>query len=218
MECCLIDREYYPLAMAAEILECSEDDLIHFAATQKIEVHVLADKYISVRHYKDGSDKYIFLPSVALVSHEYFSSLEISNVHPLLMLIIPSTENNNELFNVFPPFLDGMGEEIELSDFVILHGELMKIKKPVEQNAISDVKGAYVYDAQDSYMSKELLILNEASQKFWGNADPKEKDTHLKRDVVIKHLIDKGFSEIKAKTGASIIRPVWAAQGRRSTD
>ncbi len=123
--------------MAAEILECSEDDLIHFAATQKIEVHVLADKYISVRHYKDGSDKYIFLPSVALVSHEYFSSLEISNVHTLLMLIIPGTENNNELFNVFPPFLDGMGEEIELSDFVILHGELMKIKKPVEQNVLA---------------------------------------------------------------------------------
>jgi hypothetical protein len=87
-----------------------------------------------------------------------------------------------------------------------------------EQNVISDLKGYYVCDAQDSYMSENLLILNEASKKFWGNADPKEKDTHPKKNVIENYLINKKFSNIAAQQGASIIRPSWAVSGRRGTD
>ena len=66
--------------------------------------------------------------------------------------------------------------------------------------------------------SKELTILNEASLNFWSLADSDDKATQPINDTVIKWLIDKGFSKISAQQGASIIRPEWAAQGRRSTD
>ena len=66
--------------------------------------------------------------------------------------------------------------------------------------------------------SKELKILIEASNKFWGNADPEQKDTHVKSDIVTAWLIEQGFSNKCAEAGATIIRPEWAAQGRRSTD
>jgi len=123
--------------MAAKILECSEDNLIHFAATQKIKIHLLTDRYIAVRHFLNGDDKYIFLPSISLVTNEYFSSCEVSTCNPALSLTIQCSENNTEYFNVCPPFLGRMGEEIALTDFVILHSELMKLKKPIEQNVLA---------------------------------------------------------------------------------
>ena len=63
------------------------------------------------------------------------------------------------------------------------------------------------------YQSDQLRILNEASQRWWGNADPNEKDTHTKNEIVITWLIKKGFSKVSAKQGATIIRPEWAAKG-----
>lgn len=63
------------------------------------------------------------------------------------------------------------------------------------------------------YQSGQLQILNQASEKFWGNADPNEKDTHTKNEIVITWLIKKGFSKVSAKQGATIIRPEWAAKG-----
>ena len=64
-----------------------------------------------------------------------------------------------------------------------------------------------------SYHSNQLKILNQASEKFWGNADPNEKDTHTKNEIVINWLTEQGFSRISAKQGATIIRPSWAAKG-----
>lgn len=65
------------------------------------------------------------------------------------------------------------------------------------------------------YQSDQLKILNEASKKWWSNADPEEKDTHPKNEIVTNWLKDQGFSKISATQGASIIRPDWATKGRR---
>ncbi len=69
-----------------------------------------------------------------------------------------------------------------------------------------------------NYISPDLLILIEAAEKFWANADPKEKDTHAKQPDVSDWLIEKGLSAISAQQGAAMIRPEWAVKGRRSTD
>ncbi|WP_262965390.1 hypothetical protein [Methylobacter psychrophilus] len=65
----------------------------------------------------------------------------------------------------------------------------------------------------NAYQSDQLKILCQASEKFWGNADPAERDTHQKNEIVSNWLIDQGFSKVNAKQGATIIRPVWAAKG-----
>jgi hypothetical protein len=68
---------------------------------------------------------------------------------------------------------------------------------------------------QQNPISKDLAILNEASSMFWLNADPEEKDTHPINEKVSDWLKSQGFSDISARQGAVIIRPEWAAKGRR---
>lgn len=131
----MIDREYYPLAMAAKILECSEDDLIHFAATQKIQIHILTDGQTYARDY----DSYELLQAVMLVNYEYFIGIE-SNVHPApsLSLVIQDIDNKYYGKNYYGSFHDGVVHDNKtLNNFVILHSELMKLKKPVEQNVLA---------------------------------------------------------------------------------
>ncbi|MEI6146398.1 MAG: hypothetical protein WCP66_08290 [Methylococcales bacterium] len=166
----MIDREYYPLAMAAKILECSEDDLIHFAATQKIQIHVLTDGNTYSRIY----DGYEQLSSTVLVHYEYFMAIESKiNTAPSLSLVIQDIDKKNHINTVNEPFfklssenlyqsidvymglfdfeLDGV---VNLTNFVILHSELMKLKKPVEQNAINDAKGSYTCGVKDKTISE----------------------------------------------------------------
>lgn len=71
-----------------------------------------------------------------------------------------------------------------------------------------------VIESED-YISRDLKLLCEAAEKFWGLADKNEKDTHPTNQEVINWLQEQGCSEITAKQGATIIRPSWAASGRR---
>jgi hypothetical protein len=66
-----------------------------------------------------------------------------------------------------------------------------------------------------SHLSEDLIILNEAASVFWLNADPDERDTHPTNEKVADWLKSKGYSAISATQGAVIIRPKWAAKGRR---
>ena len=68
---------------------------------------------------------------------------------------------------------------------------------------------------QHNYISEDLALLNEAASTFWLNADPADRDTHPINEKVIEWLKSKGFSDASAKQGATIIRPKWAAKGRR---
>ena len=67
---------------------------------------------------------------------------------------------------------------------------------------------------QEIFVSSELKILNDAAVQFWSTAEPDEKGTHTKQEIVEQWLINNGFSKNKAETGASIIRPEWAAKGK----
>jgi hypothetical protein len=64
------------------------------------------------------------------------------------------------------------------------------------------------------HFSKDLKILIEASNRFWGGANPEDKATHDPNEKIETWLVGKGFSGISAKQGAVIIRPEWAAKGR----
>jgi hypothetical protein len=64
-------------------------------------------------------------------------------------------------------------------------------------------------------ISKKLATLNQAFSKFWLNADPNERETHPTNGEVSGWLKLQGCSGASAKQGAVIIRPEWAAKGRR---
>lgn len=65
-----------------------------------------------------------------------------------------------------------------------------------------------------AHVSDKLAILNQAAQKWWSNANPNDKTTHVKNEDVIAWLIARGYSQTLASSAASIIRPEWANTGR----
>jgi hypothetical protein len=65
-----------------------------------------------------------------------------------------------------------------------------------------------------SNTTEALRSLCEASRKFWENVDPTDKTTYPHTPTVIEWLVKKGLSYSVAKSGATIIRPKWAATGR----
>jgi len=67
-----------------------------------------------------------------------------------------------------------------------------------------------------AHVSNNLAILNQASTKFWANADPSDDTTHPINPIVEAWLIDRGYSETLAKKGATIVRPEWASKGRKA--
>jgi hypothetical protein len=70
-------------------------------------------------------------------------------------------------------------------------------------------------DSAKLHISKNLHILNEAANRFWGNADRDERDTHPTNKNVVTWLVEKGFSQTLAGKAATIIRPEWAPTGRK---
>jgi hypothetical protein len=66
-----------------------------------------------------------------------------------------------------------------------------------------------------AHASPNLTILNKAFSKFWANADRDDKGTHPDNEDVAVWLIEKSYSPTTANIAASIIRPAWAAKGRK---
>ena len=144
--------------MAAKILECSEDDLIHFAAAQKIEIHVLTGEHCIGNDTVDGSD--ILLPTITPVDYLYFVNLEAGHDYHLYLKVKPSIDSICYVV-ACSPFFNFCGDEVTLiNNFVILHSELMKLKKPVEQNAISDLNNAQeISESERNKLLKQIGVL-----------------------------------------------------------
>jgi hypothetical protein len=62
--------------------------------------------------------------------------------------------------------------------------------------------------------SNKLAFLNQASDRFWRNADKSNKATWPDTKAIVSWLQERGLSESLAEKSASIIRPEWAGSGR----
>jgi hypothetical protein len=148
--------------MAAKLLECSEGDLIHFAANQKIQIHVLTDGNTYARVY----DSCELLKAVMLVHYEFFIGIE-SNVHPAppLSLVAQDIDSKFRLNVFYEPFSDlasafKFPTATKLTNFVILHSELMKLKKPVEQITIDGLNNAQeISESERNKLLKQIGVL-----------------------------------------------------------
>lgn len=90
-----------------------------------------------------------------------------------------------------------------------------KTEQKHELSATSQEKQLTTTERNTTNRSNELSYLNQASDKFWANADPDDRTTHPNNDVVAAWLESKGISPTKAGMAASIIRPEWAGTGRK---
>ncbi|MEI6065981.1 MAG: hypothetical protein WCP96_01470 [Methylococcaceae bacterium] len=135
--------------------------------------------------------------------------------HPSAPAIIP-TEYRNQGFIFVATSERGSHEKMEISLNPLRATTIFESSKLEFLDAIPEEIARQV--GGKNYISTDLLTLIEAAEKFWSNADPKERDTHAVSKDVSEWLLEKGFSAISAQQGAAIIRPEWAAKGRRSTD
>lgn len=69
--------------------------------------------------------------------------------------------------------------------------------------------------ASHENMSKELKLLIEASEIYWGSVERHERDSHDPNAKVAAWFVEKGFSSSRANSAASIIRPEWVPKGRK---
>jgi hypothetical protein len=67
------------------------------------------------------------------------------------------------------------------------------------------------------FKSDALQYLNQAARRFWGNVNivQQDKTTHPKAEQIVEWLVEMGLPRRQAVIGASIIRPEFAAKGRR---
>lgn len=66
-----------------------------------------------------------------------------------------------------------------------------------------------------AHVSDKLAKMNQASMKFWGNADRNDRGTHPDNATVAAWLVNQDFSSTLASKAATIIRPEWAPTGRK---
>ncbi len=66
-----------------------------------------------------------------------------------------------------------------------------------------------------AHVSDKLAKMNQASTRFWSNADRNDRGTHPDNARVAAWLVQQGFSPTLADKAATIIRPEWAPSGRK---
>lgn len=69
--------------------------------------------------------------------------------------------------------------------------------------------------ASHAHVSDKLAKMNQASTKFWSNADRDDRGTHPDNATVAAWLVKQRFSSTLADKAATIIRPEWAPTGRK---
>jgi hypothetical protein len=69
--------------------------------------------------------------------------------------------------------------------------------------------------ADRAHVSDKLARLNQAAQRFWGNADRDDRATHPTNSDVVAWLQEHGYTQTLAEKAATIIRPDWAPTGRK---
>ena len=124
--------------------------------------------------------------------------------------------------------LDHDGEK-EVSIFEDINAEIICYKRPVtvkisslrlmaaDRERIEQDNIPYTVQKQtiiNTNKSEWLTLLNQASLKFWNNADCADKSTWSDNKTVANWLVSKGYSKRCADAGATIIRPKWAETGR----
>lgn len=103
-----------------------------------------------------------------------------------------------------------------ISKSLSLPSELAVLASKEDKAIKSVVEKSLNEKATHANVSDKLAILNQASTKFWANADSNDNNTHPLNSTVAAWLIEREFTQTLADKGATIIRPTWATTGRKA--
>lgn len=188
--------KYYPLDKAAEILNCSVDDLIHYGAEGEIPIHVLCGAWsvysMNRKHGMPIWDNWCSASTATMQLHErclfeYFSGNKSAEImlKPMssmgnhdfdeIIFILRRKDflypSNEELLYWIRQGKDPSGmipEPIKLSEckMVVLYGDLEQFKKTLSQGKRKKI------EQTDDHESIDL--------KAWEVEDPRDKSPDMK--------------------------------------
>lgn len=205
-----IERDYYPLPLAASLIGCSADDLIHLAANGKIRLGVIlfVDGFETERYkwYGPNDEEKVVkgFCGFAYVDQGYFLHLERSGEFAFNAATLPDGDT------ILMPFGDIIVHPL---DKIFMHRNdlLPMIKSDGIPLSTTDAP----FPTSRAHVSNKLAKMNQASAKFWSNADRDDRGTHPENAKVAAWLVQQGFSPTLADKAATIIRPDWAPSGRK---
>lgn len=137
------------------------------------------------------------LPAACFVwKDEFEAAFNLTYLHSPLHILNERTGDRELNFSpLVPP---------ELESVVMAGFKILTLEKSLNNKLVH------------AHVSNNLAILNQASSRFWANADSSDNATHPLNSAVAAWLIDRGFTQTLAGKGATIIRPSWATAGRKA--
>lgn len=225
-------REFYDVEEAANVLGISVADVWHLIEVEKIGASFRKaivdntflydtfelDEAISLfaRHtflIPSNVASIIVAKGSSIITAAYLQLLE-----PREVSIVEMHGNGEECVVLSDAHELQFNEEITIqkSDVVITQVSIEKyLQSSGNSNGSTLGEKKPQIDKINNHVSNYLAILNQASSKFWANADPKDSDTHPLNTEVAAWLVQRDFSSTLADKGATIIRPEWATTGRK---
>jgi hypothetical protein len=220
----MLRRKYYPLNNAAKEIGCKVDDIIHAGANEDLPVFVLTSGAPVVgliwdddieQYYQRNDPEYNYFTGLLRVVPRDLLKIE-ANSYPILLDFFYSPwdgfdkvriENKNDYIFV--------GSEYGL---YIMTEDIDRLRATYHIDSTTVMSESMTSKPESTprdHVSDKLAYLNQAAQKFWANADRDDRTTHHTNNEVVAWLVSKGYSETLADKAATIIRPEWAATGRK---
>ena len=197
--------EYLSFDSAANQLDCTRTDLFLLAAEGGIDCYFRPRPEFVIRYRPDciGFDRIYNIGSWAMDNSDRIVFGMVKKIPAWKFTESLSNEPLSIVVYIFG--IEGVKTKLllEIADLSVKSEDVNQLlNKPM------------VVAEDKSYYSSELLILIEAAEKFWKNADLNDKDTQPKQQEVSDWLASKGLSKASADQGAVIIRPSNARVGR----
>ena len=229
-----LERIFYPLADAAELVKCKPSDLLHYGGLGRIAITSFTpdriffhpfDFITNHMGYRDINPHMIALNradcwQIECNSEIYqgqFRRAYLINKNNVADIYYPSqmTDRDDHTF-VWQAFFQFLPTKLRLAvdSLFVMKSDLDDFMTGTYPRIDEEVQ---IRSAEKNNLQSDLLtILNQAYNFLWKNADLDEPDTWPANSVVAEWLTkrDKRFSQTLADKAATIIRPNAAPMGR----
>jgi hypothetical protein len=223
-----INREYYPIADAANIAGCTIGDLIHYGATEKIKLYIHQMRAGVLLKRGDNLDEYIdsepndlpgykqFVPDgpMSLLKHDCEYLEAYGKTHARLLCFV---DKNGKQRYASPFSETGSADkriEIYIDDLIIIKDDILKIKS----STFSQLPSAETNKSLWPWGNHETVLLHHlaaAAKKFWTLYDPDDQSTAPTNNEVRDWLIKQGVGKRVAEIMAQILRADGLPKGPR---
>jgi len=206
----VIRRAYYPLEKAAEILSCTEADLIYRGATGELSIYMLHDQFtIGLRRFNVfgwepiGDETYFWQDKPLKVSKSCIKALESLTPGGVADIMIEYTPDDGEALDPNERFrfslrntLTGAVPTIQDCILVISHDDLKRLQQPEPSLTESD------RDKLLKQIGGMALVLAEKSGKYKLG----EKPNASQIAEAIQAIFDAGDFQGRKGTGSTELR------------